>query len=77
VVTIAERAASTTHQMVDRASETHFEAFDAGRQRVTIVRLDQQMNVLVLHGVMNDAHEPAAIGATQRTFDGRETALTP
>jgi hypothetical protein len=75
VVTIAEGTAGAAHELVEPARESDFEAFDSARERAPVDGFDQQMQVVGLHGEVNDANQPAVVRLANRAFDEREAAL--
>jgi hypothetical protein len=63
VVTVRPDATTAAEQAVDAARDAHGKALHAPREERTIVRLDEQVNVVRLHAEMNNAKEPLLRGS--------------
>src|SRR6267142_2738524 len=57
--------AASMHHAVERASETNDEPRHPARQRDLVVGLDQEVDMVVLHGKMENA-KPGPSGSLQR-----------
>src|SRR5690348_14191257 len=76
MIPIAPDAATSTKHAVDRTSNADREPADASDQPQTIVRLDNQMNVILLHAELDDA-EATARGLSESATDDGEDGPRP
>lgn len=77
VVAVGEHAAASLHQPVERSRDPDGEPLHAARQRLCVERLDDEVQVIVLHAVVDDAHPRPARGAAQCVPDPVERRLAP
>ncbi|HZS37021.1 MAG TPA: hypothetical protein VFF06_09345 [Polyangia bacterium] len=65
VITIRQHFAAPPHQSIERNRHSHVQSLHTARKRSRPFRLDEQMNVIALHRIMNQPKSKPRIGRTK------------
>src|SRR5207249_1840745 len=70
----AEEGAGAGHEDVEGAGDADSEALQAAGERACIFRLDEQVDVIAHHGVVDEAEAELVAAAPERALDDLEAA---
>ena len=75
MVVVGEDGSAAPHQAVEPLRDADGEALHAARERVPVVRLDEQMQMVALDGVVDDAHSEADFRRAEGFLERGEDTL--
>jgi hypothetical protein len=72
MVAVGEDATAAPHDAIDGTSETRADRHHAASERLAVLRLDDEMGVIALQGVVHEAESPARAAFGEGALDGAD-----